>query len=132
MKRRSYSITLAIVTVALILSAAVFSKAQNREKFVISAKAGGVNAISGRTEVRSKHGGEWQLLSITDNLKTGDLVKTGADGGLEMNRLDTASIELTPGATPRSRIRPRTSNRLFRRNTWSRFFWPRPGPPKRS
>jgi len=84
MKRRSYSITLAIVTVALILSAAVFSKAQNREKFVISAKAGGVNAISGRTEVRSKHGGEWQLLSITDDLKTGDVVKTGADGRLEM------------------------------------------------
>ncbi|SRR6266700_2156477 len=84
MKRRSYSITLAIVTVALILSAAVLSKAQNREKFVISAKAGGVNAISGRTEVRSKHGGEWQLLSITDDLKTGDVVKTGADGRLEM------------------------------------------------
>src|SRR5207244_12689570 len=83
-KRRSYSITLVIVTVALILSAAVFSKAQNREKFVISAKAGGVNAISGRTEVRSKHGGEWQLLSITDNLKTGDVVKTGVDGRLEM------------------------------------------------
>ena len=42
MKRSSYSITLAIVTLALMLSAAVFTKAQNREKFVISAKAGGV------------------------------------------------------------------------------------------
>ena len=84
MKRSSYSITLAIVTVALILSTAVFGKAQNREKFVISAKAGGVNAISGRAEVRSKHGAEWQLLSITDNLKTGDVIKTGGDGRIEM------------------------------------------------
>src|SRR2546428_13878623 len=81
MKHSYYSITLAI---ALMLSAAAFGNAQNREKFVISAKAGGVNAISGRTEVRSKHGGGWQLLSITDNLKTGDVVKTGADGRLEM------------------------------------------------
>jgi hypothetical protein len=84
MKHSSYSTTLAIVAVALILSLAAFGKAQNREKFVISAKAGGVNAISGRAEVRSKYGDEWQLLSITDNLKTGDVIKTGADGRIEM------------------------------------------------
>ena len=84
MKHTFSSITLAIATVALMLSAALVLNAQNREKFVISAKAGGVNAVSGRAEVRPFRGADWALLNITDDLKAGDLVKTGKDGRVEM------------------------------------------------
>ena len=113
MKRASNSLALAIVTVALIASAAVISKGQNREKFGISAKAGGVNAISGRAEVRSKQGADWQLLSITDDLKSGDVVKTGSDGRVEMllnpgsylRVAENSEFELTDGSLDSLEVR---------------------------
>jgi hypothetical protein len=78
------SLTLSLVAVALILSAVLVVSAQNREKFGISAKAGGVNAVSGRAEVRSAPGADWQLLNVTDDLRAGDCVRTGRDGLVEM------------------------------------------------
>jgi len=84
MKQTFPSVTLAIVTIALILSASIVLNAQNREKFVISAKAGGVNAVSGRVEVKSFRGADWELLNVTDDLKAGALVKTGTDARVEM------------------------------------------------
>lgn len=84
MKHTFSSVTLAIATVALVLSASLVVNAQNREKFVISAKAGGVNAVTGRAELRPFRGADWSLLSITDDLKAGDVVKTGQDGRVEM------------------------------------------------
>lgn len=82
MKRILSSITL--VLVAVILSTNLVANAQNREKFVISATAGGVNAVSGRAEIKPFRGADWSLLNITDDLKAGDLVKTGIDGRVEM------------------------------------------------
>jgi hypothetical protein len=113
MKRTSYSIPLALATVVFVLSAAVAVNAQNREKFVISAKAGGVNAISGRAEIRSQHGTEWQLLSITDDMKTGDVVKTGSDGRVEMllnpgsylRVAENSEFELTDGSLNNLEVR---------------------------
>ncbi len=58
--------------------------AQNREKFVISAHAGAVNAVTGRATLRSHGSGDWQQLTITEDLETGDVVKTGLDGRVEM------------------------------------------------
>jgi FecR protein len=78
------SFALSVSAVALVLSAVLVGSAQNREKFLISAKAGGVNAISGRAEVRSTAAADWQLLNVTDDLKAGDLVRTGRDGLVEM------------------------------------------------
>jgi hypothetical protein len=57
---------------------------QNREKFVISAKAGGVNAVTGPAAMLPHGNGEWQQLTIKEDLEAGDLVKTGADGRVEM------------------------------------------------
>jgi hypothetical protein len=113
MKRTSYSIALALATVVFALSAAVVVNAQNREKFVISAKAGGVNAISGRAEIRSQHGTEWQLLSITDDMKTGDVVKTGWDGRVELllnpgsylRVAENSEFELTNGSLDNLEVR---------------------------
>jgi hypothetical protein len=58
--------------------------AQNRERFGISAKAGGVNAVTGRAETRPAPSADWQLLNVTDDLKAGDFVRTGHDGMVEM------------------------------------------------
>src|SRR3984893_9035414 len=78
------SYTLSLVAVALVLSAVLAVSGQNREKFVISAKAGGVNATSGRAEMRPAPSADWQLLNVTDNLSTGDDVRTSRDGLVEM------------------------------------------------
>src|SRR2546423_15217683 len=58
--------------------------AQSREDHFISAHAGGVNFVSG--DVRARRGGEsdWQRLSVKDDLKGGDAVRTGADGRVEV------------------------------------------------
>src|ERR1700674_2723056 len=78
------SLTFLLVALALVLAAVLVVSAQNREKFVISAKAGGVNAVSGRAEVRSAPSADWQLLNVTDDLRAGDFVRTGRDGLVEM------------------------------------------------
>ena len=58
--------------------------AQNREKFVISAKAGGINAITGQASVHSRGEADWQQLMITDDLDAGDRVRTAYDGRVEI------------------------------------------------
>ncbi len=76
---------------AVAITAGLFSigHAQNREKFGISAKAGGVNAVAGRVMVK-REGQALQLLSNQDELKAGDVVTTGADS--------QAEILLNPGS----------------------------------
>ena len=62
--------TLASLFVATLLVCAGFvtAGAQNRERFVISAKAGGINAVSGRTGIQPQGSTEWEQLTIKDNL----------------------------------------------------------------
>jgi hypothetical protein len=69
---------------ALVLALPLAGHSQNREKFVISAKAGGVNAVTGRASMRPHGNGEWQQLTIKEDLEAGDVVKTGTDGRVEM------------------------------------------------
>jgi FecR protein len=69
---------------ALVLSLPLASHAQNREKFVISARAGGVNAVTGRASMRAHGNSEWQPLTIKEDLEAGDIVRTGLDGRVEM------------------------------------------------
>ncbi|HXD34763.1 MAG TPA: FecR domain-containing protein [Pyrinomonadaceae bacterium] len=84
MKRAFSSIILGIACGTLLLSLGFITKAQNREKFVISATAGGVNAVSGRAERKASRADDWSLLTVTDDLKSGEVVKTGMDGRVEM------------------------------------------------
>ena len=72
------------LSVAIVLSCSIVNFAQNREKFVISAKAGGINAITGQADVHSKGESEWQQLTITDDLDAGDRVRTANDGRVEI------------------------------------------------
>jgi hypothetical protein len=79
------------ICTAVAIIAGVFSigHAQNREKHVISAKAGGVNAVTGHVMV-TRSGQGPQLLSNQDDLVAGDLVTTGDDS--------QAEILLNPGS----------------------------------
>jgi hypothetical protein len=75
---------LSIFSALLILCCSVISLAQNREKYVISAKAGGINAVTGEAGVHGKGDSDWQQLMITDDLKSGDRVRTANDGRVEI------------------------------------------------
>ncbi|HKO97758.1 MAG TPA: FecR family protein [Pyrinomonadaceae bacterium] len=70
--------------VAGLLMYSPLTNAQTRDRFVISARAGGVNAVTGGTSIRARGGSEWQQLSIKEDLESGDVVKTGSDGRVEI------------------------------------------------
>jgi hypothetical protein len=60
------------------------ARAQNREKYLISAKAGGVNYVAGNVKVLRKGDDRQQSLTETDDLGSGDIVTTGAGGRVEV------------------------------------------------
>ena len=84
MRKASYLQKLAVFSAGLLLVTVSNSLAQNRERFVISAKAGGINAISGQASLSTKGQADWQQLMVTDNLDAGDRVKTAGDGRVEI------------------------------------------------
>jgi hypothetical protein len=69
-----------LITFGLSLTA----QAQNREKYLISAKAGGINFVSGNVTVRRKGEKSERALTSSDDLWTGDSVMTGAGGRVEV------------------------------------------------
>jgi uncharacterized membrane protein YgcG len=80
---RSPSVVFRICAATLLgLGLASIATAQNREKFVISAKAGGVNVVDGHVTVSRK--GKSEELTAQDNLTAGDLVTTGAASQVEV------------------------------------------------
>jgi FecR protein len=83
MRKASGSLLL-LSAIAMMASGFAVSYAQERERFVISAKAGGINAVTGSTRVHAPGSSEWELLTIKDNLEAGYVVNTGVDGRLEM------------------------------------------------
>jgi hypothetical protein len=58
--------------------------AQDREKFVISAKAGGVNSVLGRVNFQKKGQAQPELLTAQTDLNAGDVVDTGRSGRVEI------------------------------------------------
>jgi hypothetical protein len=72
---------------ALVVISSCFTalaRADVREGRVISARAGGVNFVSGDVRVRRAGEFEWRDLSAKDELKSGDAVRTGAGGRVEI------------------------------------------------
>lgn len=84
MRKTSSLLVSFTVSISLIVCCAIVGFAQNREKFVISAKAGGINAITGEASVHSRGNSDWQQLLITDDLDAGDRVRTAFDGRVEI------------------------------------------------
>lgn len=66
-------------------------QAQNREKFVISAKAGGVNSVTGRVMLKRAGGTAEQPLTAQDDLVSHDRISTGGGGA-------RAEVLLNPGS----------------------------------
>lgn len=83
MKRALISL-LTLLVASLIVAIPFSAAAQNREKFIISARAGGINAVTGRAAVRAHGSGDWQQVTSKDDLETGDVLSTGFDGRVEM------------------------------------------------
>jgi hypothetical protein len=84
MRKTSCLPRLWIFSLSVLLFSATLCLGQNREKFVISAKAGGINAVTGQASVVGKGEAEWQQLMVTDDLDAGDRVKTASDGRVEI------------------------------------------------
>ncbi|HSE98029.1 MAG TPA: FecR domain-containing protein [Blastocatellia bacterium] len=57
--------------------------AQERNHYVVSAKAGAVNIVEGDVTFKGKNGA-WDMLVAGDDLNNGNRVKTGADGRIEI------------------------------------------------
>lgn len=83
--RRAFSLPAVLsFTMILCCSAVNLAQGQNREKFVISAKAGGINAVTGQASVFTRGDADWQQLMVTDDLDAGDRVRTAYDGRVEI------------------------------------------------
>src|ERR1051325_7451713 len=83
--RRTFGLpALSILSLLFGLCCFAVNFAQTRDKFVISAKAGGINAITGGASVHAKGESDWQQLMITDDLSAGDRVRTSYDGRVEI------------------------------------------------
>jgi len=80
-----FSIGMLKTSVALValVAFATFAQGQNRERFGISAKAGGVNAVTGKVSVK-RAGQPSRLLSSQDDLASGDIVTTSLGGQVEV------------------------------------------------
>lgn len=84
MRKARTTLIATLFVAAFTLFLPLIGSAQNREKFVISARAGGVNAVTGRATMKPQGNSEWRLLTIKEDLETGDAVRTGVDGRVEL------------------------------------------------
>lgn len=80
MKSKAITFVLAALFLGI---CALTGSAQNRERYTISATAGGVNAVSGRVMVK-RTGQAPELLTSQDDLQSGDVVNTGAGSQAEI------------------------------------------------
>jgi uncharacterized membrane protein YgcG len=60
------------------------ARADVRDLRVISARAGGVNLVSGDVKVQRAASADWLAISTPDELKSGDTVRTGSTGRIEV------------------------------------------------
>ncbi|HYW73335.1 MAG TPA: FecR family protein [Pyrinomonadaceae bacterium] len=77
------SVTKSFAALVALLTCATFAQSQNRERFGISAKAGGVNAVSGKVSV-TRDGKSPRSLTSQDDLESGDVVSTSVGGQIEV------------------------------------------------
>lgn len=74
-----------LLTLAFVCACALgVARADVRDMRVISARAGGVNLVTGDVKVRRAASADWVTLSTPDELKGGDTVRTGPTGRVEI------------------------------------------------
>lgn len=64
--------------------AAAVTRGQSRDPRIITARAGGVNFVAGDVKVQNTGQSGWQRLTMKDDLKSGDLLKSGPGGRVEV------------------------------------------------
>src|ERR1051326_7717255 len=101
----SISMLRLIVVVIILIAFAALAQGQNRERFGISAKAGGINAVTGTVSVKSG-GDAARMLTSHDDLKSGDIVTTGVSSQVE--------VLLNPGSYLRLRNEASSSWKILR------------------
>lgn len=84
MKRMCLSMTSFLALLVCLAAVGGTTQAQTRDKYLISAKAGGINFVSGNVTVERKGSGIEQSLRDQDNLEDGDVVRTGMGGRVEV------------------------------------------------
>ena len=85
MKKSSRFVSSSVVVLMLAVSfGVVAARAQNRERYVVSAKAGGVNLVTGDVTVRARGSADWRQLMSNEDLVAGDTVKAGSYGRAEV------------------------------------------------
>lgn len=114
MSKRKFAVSsMAALLLLIVSTTAVTAQAQSREQYVISAKAGGINLVSGDVRAKRRGTAEWRSLTSQDNLENGDLVQTGADGRVEvllnpgsyLRLAENSELELTDAALDSLRVR---------------------------
>lgn len=85
MKQLTRASLLSLMTLAFVCAgAAGVARGDVRDMRVVSARAGGVNLVSGDVKVRRAASADWLALSAQDELKSGDTVRTGVTGRVEI------------------------------------------------
>lgn len=72
------------IALSIAFGVVVTAQTENRERYIISAKAGGINFVSGNVTVQRRRSTRQKELTSTDDLATGDRVNTGAGGRVEV------------------------------------------------
>lgn len=82
---RTFARSLSVFTfVALAAGLAAAQEAKSRDLRLISARAGGINYVAGEARVLAAGETNWRALDTSHELKSGDAVRTGAGGRLEV------------------------------------------------
>jgi uncharacterized protein YaiE (UPF0345 family) len=81
---KRFNAGLPVIALSLLCAATAVAQGQMRDPRVISARAGGVNFVSGEARVKLSGRSHWQTLTAKDTLKKGDTVETGDDSQLEV------------------------------------------------
>lgn len=85
MKQFTKASLLSLIALAFVCAgAASVARGDVRDLRVISARAGGVNLVSGDVKVRRAASADWLALSTPAELKSGDTVRTGLTGRIEI------------------------------------------------
>src|SRR5436190_2980776 len=81
--KTSFTVLNTFVALVALVAGVTVVQAQNRESFGISAKAGGINAVTGKVAVK-RDGKPPRLLTSQDDLESGDIVSTSVSGQVEV------------------------------------------------
>jgi uncharacterized membrane protein YgcG len=84
MKQFTKTSLLSLMALAFVACAFGVARGDARDLRVISARAGGVNLVTGDVKVRRVTSADWVVLSNADELKSGDTVRTGSTGRVEI------------------------------------------------